>query len=333
MSGDTKNYFKLKKLTKFADLEANPELILPESDLCFQNQEYIAQFEHVDLTNSYVTTIEPGVYTMVRENGRVALQETQLKVRQLLKSIVNTQAILKEASLLFERPHVYERRNWPKKRAVLLYSDPGMGKSAAITQFISDSVAQDAGTVVMLWPTSELEASDISKFLSVQSEYSSKCTRVILVIEDIGGQVHEGYGGPRTTDASMLNLLDGINVTFKLSTFIAATTNYPQNLLANLADRPGRFDQLIHLKAPAYKERIELLEFIAMRPLTDEEKTFFKCKDADDFSIAHLEEVVIRSELHDKTLIETFKELVDHKKLFKQAFEKSKSVGFGGNDD
>lgn len=333
MGDDSVNYFRLKKVTRFADLEAHPDHTIPESDLCFQNQEFIAQFEHVNAKEDYKTSIDPGIFTMVKEAGLIRLKKTEPRSRNLLTSVMNTQAILSEAKLFFAKLHVYEKLGLQKKRGVLLYSAPGMGKSAAITQFISDAVAEDAGTVVMLWPTSDIDASDVSKFLSVQSDYSSACTRVILILEDIGGAVHEGYDGPRRTDAAMLNLLDGIDVAFKLPTFIIATTNFPQNLLASLADRPGRFDKLIELKAPAYKERIALLEFIAKRPLTDEEKQAFKCKEADDFSIAHLEEVVVRSELHDKSLMATFKEIVEHKKAFKAAFDKQNGVGFSRDSD
>lgn len=333
MRDDAVNYFRLKKVTRFADLEADPMLTIPESDLCFQNQEFIAQFEHISAKEDYKTTIEPGVFTMAKEAGLIRLKKTEPRARNLLTSVMNTQAILGEAKLFFAKLHIYEKLGLQKKRGVLLYSAPGMGKSAAITQFITDSVSEDPGTVVMLWPTADIEASDVSRFLSVQSEYSAACTRTILILEDIGGAVNEGYDGPRRTDAAMLNLLDGIDVAFKLPTFIIATTNFPQNLLSSLADRPGRFDKLIELKAPAYKERIELLEFIAKRPLTEEEKAAFKCKDADEFSIAHLEEVVVRSELHDKTLMATFKEIVEHKKAFKASFDKQSGVGFSRDSD
>lgn len=327
------SHFRLKQLTKFKDLEGGEgKFILQESDLCFQNQEYIAQFEHVDSREEQRIQIEPGIYTMIRSNGMVALRKTEPRRRQLLKSIDNTQAILTEAKTFFSRLHVYERLGLPKKRGILLYSAPGLGKSAAITQFIVDATTEDPGTVVMLWPTAEVEASDVSKFLSVFSEYDPACTRLILVMEDIGGAVHEGHGGPRRTDAAMLNLLDGIDVTFKLPTFIIATTNFPQNLLSSLADRPGRFDRLIELLPPNYAERVELLEFIAKRALTDEEKDVFKNKEAEEFSIAHLEEIVVRSELHEKTLAATFKEIVDHRKIFKEAFEKQQSMGFGSRD-
>ena len=191
---------------------------------------------------------------------------------------------------------------------------------------------EDPGTVVFIWPTIEIDANSISKFLSVFSEFNKTCTRMILVMEDIGGGEREGSGQIRSVDAGMLNLLDGVEVTFKLPTFILATTNYPQNLLSALADRPGRFDLMLELEPPKAKERIRLVEFIAKRKLTADEEAAIKDKRCGTFSIAHLEEIVIRSMLHDKSMKDVITELVSHKDIVARAFEKSKKDGgFGFN--
>jgi SpoVK/Ycf46/Vps4 family AAA+-type ATPase len=130
-----------------------------------------------------------------------------------------------------------------------------------------------------------------------------------------------------------LNLLDGIGVTFKLPTFIIATTNHPESLLQALADRPGRFDLLIKLDPPSHEEKVRLLSFIAKRELSDEEKDCIGKKGTEDFSVAHLEEIVVRSLLHDKTYMEVIQEMIDHTKLFKRNFEDKNEVGFGFNND
>jgi ATP-dependent 26S proteasome regulatory subunit len=134
--------------------------------------------------------------------------------------------------------------------------------------------------------------------------------------------------------AGLLNLLDGVDVTFKLPTFIVATTNFPENLLESLADRPGRFDLMIELNPPSVAEKIALLEFIAKREASAEEKDALAGKGTENFSIAHIKEIVVRSRLHDKTIPVVIKELVDHSKKFKRNFEKErKGLGLGGNED
>ena len=47
-------------------------------------------------------------------------------------------------------------------------------------------------------------------------------------------------------------------------------------------------------------------------------------KGAENFSIAHLEEIVVRSLLHDKTIPVVIKELVEHSAKYKRGFEKKR---------
>jgi SpoVK/Ycf46/Vps4 family AAA+-type ATPase len=322
--------FVIKQLTKFSDLLEGKIEELPESDLCFQNEEGIAQFKYVESSEKQKKhTVKPGIYTLTSTSSGVIPAETELYKQDLLKDILNTTKITNEANTFFERLHIYEKLKRPKKRGVLLYSDPGMGKSAAISDFCTNAIKEDKGTVVYIWPTSKVDAEDVAHFLSVQSEFTKKSTRLILVIEDIGGNEHEGHGGPRGVDSGMLNLLDGLEVTFKLPTFIMATTNYPQNLLKELADRPRRFDLLIKLDPPTANERVKLAEFISKRPLDTLEVEALTHKRCNEFSIAHIEEMIIRSLLHDKTLMNVIDEIVNHKKAFAKDFiDDSGSMGF-----
>lgn len=320
--------FTVKKITKFADLTEGQIIDMPESDLCFQNEDSIIQMTYVKPEDDRKYEIKPGVYTLQETSMGIQTVKMELKPRTLLTSIDNTSKIIKEAKTFFSKLDVYERLGRPKKRGVLLYSKPGMGKTSAIEKFCQDFAAEDPGTVVMVWPTSDIEADSICRFLSTKSEYVG-CTRLVLIIEDIGGGERDGSSGPSAVDSGLLNFLDGVGMTFRLPTFIVATTNHPENLLQSLADRPGRFDLMIQLEAPSNKEKQELLEFISKRELTAEEKACVIGKGTENFSIAHLEEIAVRALLHDKSYVEVVAELVNHSKKFKKNFEESRSTGFG----
>ena len=326
---NTEGKFRIKKITKFSDLVEGQCLELPESDLCFQNENQIIQMKYDRPEEDKKYEILPGIYTLSETSVGIVTTTLELKKRVLLESVDNTKQILKEARTFFSKLHVYEKLNRPKKRGVLLYSKPGLGKTSAIEKFCGDALAEDAGTVVLIWPTSEIEADSLVRFLTSRSEYNEKCTRLILIIEDIGGGERSGSGGQQGVDSGLLNLLDGVGVTFRLPTFIVATTNHPENLLESLADRPGRFDLLLELNPPTAEERVQLLTFIAKRDLTTDECEAIKDKSANSFSIAHLEEVAVRSELHDKTYAQVIKELVEHHKRYEKAFSKSNGMGFG----
>lgn len=329
MAENIEGKFIVKKITKFADLVEGQQIEMPESDLCFQNENSIIQMKYERPEDDRKYEVKPGIFTFTETSGGLVLSKVELKQRDLLTSVDNTTKIIGEAKTFFGRLHVYEKLNRPKKRGVLLFSRPGMGKTSAIERVCSEFVKEDAGTVVVLWPTSEIDADSVVRFFTSRSEYAKECTRLILIIEDIGGGERDGDRGTSPVDSGLLNLLDGVGLTFRLPTFIVATTNHPENLLESLADRPGRFDLMLQLNPPTHKEKIDLLTFISKRELTDEEKEAIGSKGTEDFSIAHLEEIAVRALLHDKTYPAVIKELVDHSKRYKKAFEKDRALGLG----
>ena len=330
---DDEGKFTILKVTPFKELVEGRVKELEESDLCFQTDSELLQFKYVESEGEPKKyEIKPGFHTLVQTNSGLATAKVEFRKRELLEDITSTAAIFKEARTFFSKLHIYEKLGRQKKRGVLLYSAPGCGKSSSIERFCADAVVEDPGTVVLMWPTSQIEADNVLRFLSVRAAYVAACTRVILIIEDIGGKEPGEDRAPHGVDSGLLNLLDGIGVTFKLPTFVVATTNHPEQLLQSLADRPGRFDLLLKLNPPTHDEKIRLMAFIAKRDLSDEEKNCLGRKGTEDFSIAHLEEIAIRSLLHDKTYPQVVEELIDHSRRFKKFFEEGGSVGFREKD-
>ena len=321
--------FFLKRKTSFSEISDGLCTDLPESDLCFQDGKNIYQFKFEKEEDHKSYEIKPGIYMFMDSSSGLEMKPMQFKSRSLLETASNTSKIMNEAHTFFKKLHVYEKLGRPKKRGVLLYSAPGMGKTSALEKVCLDLIAEDPGTVVAVWPTSDVEADQIVKLLGVRSSYTKECTRMILVIEDIGGGEREAHRSHSAVDSGLLNLLDGVGVVFSLPTFIIATTNHPENLLASLADRPGRFDLMMKLQPPSHNEKISLMEFICKRELTEEEKTALGKKGTEQFSVAHLEEIAVRSELHDKTYSQVIDELIKHKELFSKDFEEKESkIGF-----
>lgn len=328
--------FHIKKIHNLKEAALKGESFIPESDLSIQVDEFLIQYDYQKNDVQKSVVVKPGAYNLAKTQIGIDVVPMEFVEKELLTSITNTSRILNEANMFFNNLHVYDELNQPKKRGVLLYGQPGCGKSVSIIQAAKDLKAKDPNCVVINWPTSDLEASSVFKFFTNHSEYSPECSKLILVIEDIGGGSHEGYSRRDEVSSSLLNLLDGINNVFKIPTLILSTTNHPENLMASLANRPGRFDMMLEITCPPYDERIKLVEFLSKRPLTDEEKESFNGntnKGAELFSIAHLQEIVIRSRLHQKSINEIVKELIDHSKLFKADFTKKNKMGLAAFSD
>jgi AAA+ superfamily predicted ATPase len=326
-SEEKKSHFKLKNKVNLSEVDENT--VLPESDLCFQNGDLLLQFEYVNEDRDFTVDVKPGSWTLSSSRKQYKPEKLEMRRSELLKDVTSSKAIYDEANIFFNNLDVYEELGELKSRKILLYSDPGLGKTSNIREFCQDAMAEDDGTVVFVWPTSSVDSDDVLNFLSKYADYSDDCSRVILVMEDIGGGEREGGHGSRAVDSALLDILDGIGVTFKLPTLIIATTNYPQNLLSALADRPGRFDKVMKLDAPGAEERVKITEFIAKRDLTADEKETITNRKLDGYSIAHLKELVIRSRLHQQSLADTVRELNKQRDMFKKAFEEKEEVGFG----
>jgi hypothetical protein len=108
---------------------------------------------------------------------------------------------MKEANVFFSKIDLYKKYKKEPRRAILLYSSPGMGKSATISKLSQRFIEEDPGTVVVFWDTSEIRAGRVGKFLSTLSRFSKKCTRLLFIMEDIGGGNMEDYSGPKHADA------------------------------------------------------------------------------------------------------------------------------------
>jgi AAA+ superfamily predicted ATPase len=326
--------FKIKKITKFKDfLDPEKNEYLPTSNLCLTDDENIYQYEFIKEDENTLEKIDvhPGIYTINKSATGLSLISTELRTTDLLEKVVNTQKVMGEVKKFFSKLHIYDQYQMEKRRSVLFFSDQGLGKSSTIRKTCLDLIKEDDKTVVLIWPSSEVQPELVGKFFSLMANYID-CSRVILIVEDIGGVSHENYGSPREASSGLLNFLDGIGVTFTLPTFIVATTNHPETLLKSLADRPGRFDQLIELLPPKADERIALYEFFIKRDATDEEKTALSNTKASMLSIAHIKEIPLRMALHDKSITEVVNDMHEHTEKVKKSFTKERSMGFYDND-
>lgn len=318
--------FKVKKITKIEDLKLEAEI--PESDLTIQSDTHIYQFDHVEEKQKKGKVIlKPGTWNLVNTMSGLDFSEVELGSYKLLETIDNTSSIIGEANKFFDKLDVYKKLKREPRRSVLLCSPPGVGKTSAINKVCRKFMKQE-GTAVVIWDTSSIRSSSVNSLFQNELKFGEKVKKLIFVMEDIGGGSVEENHGPRGADSSLLNLLDGVGKPFQgIPTFIIATTNNPEQSVSALIDRPGRFDKVIELKTPSESESIELLKFIADRELTEDEIEAAKKAAKNEFSIAHLQEIVVRSMLDDATYMEVVDQLVEHKKRFKNGFQDVRPMG------
>jgi len=321
--------FVVKKITKLEDVLNGKIIELPESDLTVQSEDLnsIIQFTYIESKNENKNKvpIKEGCYSFITRPTGLGLTSFELRKYKLLKTIDNTSSILSEANKFFSNLNVYKKLKIPPKRALLLCSPAGVGKSSAINE-VCKNLLKQKGTAVIIWDTSSFGANDINQFFLTQSEFHPDVKRFVFVIEDIeGGTFSEDDYGRNARGSSLLNLLDGVGNPFKgVPTFILSTTNNPEKSVGALIDRPGRFDKVVEMKTPNKHECKELLKFILnTKELNKDQESAAELASENEFSIAHLQEAVTRSMLDQITVGEAVGQLVKHKKRFKDAFIKA----------
>jgi replication-associated recombination protein RarA len=318
--------FSVKKITKINSLKLGD--IVEESDLTVQNDKYLIQFNYVAGEEKRdKVVIKTGSYSIVKTMAGIDLAPITLSEVKLLDDINNTAIITSEGDKFFNRLEIYQKYGRDPKRSILLYSSPGIGKTSSINQICRKYIAQE-GTAVIIWDTSSIESSNVKDFFVQNSEFDSSVKRLILVIEDIDGGSIESDSSYREAKSSLLNLLDGIGRPFQgIPTFIIATTNDPERSVKALIDRPGRFDKVIELLPPNESDCLRLLKFIGNVEENEELLEVAHLAAKNQFSIAHLHEIIVRSDIDEITLTESVKQLIAHKTKVKNNFVIKSSMG------
>lgn len=127
----------------------------------------------------------------------------------------------------------YLENKIPWKRGVLLYGQPGNGKTSIIRTIIS----QYNFKPVTIVPGANAEA------LREAFSYAEEQSPSLFYIEDLDTMIENGFDV-----STFLNLLDGISARNGL--LVIATANNVKKLKANITRRPSRFDRKFDIPLP-----------------------------------------------------------------------------------
>lgn len=318
-------HFKVVSKVKLDDLSLGETL--QESDFSsltpsgnFIQMEYVSDDDKLP-----PYPVKPGVFAITKTNLGLELIPTKFTKDKILEEFISTKNVVDLIDKFFSRLHVYYEEGIEiPKRAALLYGPAGTGKTTAISSIV-DKYSKLNDTTVIVWRTDTLDASDVMLFFK-SFDYKG-VGKLILIVEDIGGVENDQL--QVRSDSSLLSLLDNKEKTFTLPIYIIATTNFPENLMANLTNRPDRFDDKIEVGFPTADTRKALLQFYLKDSITDKSLEMISSKKCDEFTPAHIREIRLRSRIHDKTPEDVITEIQKEIEHYKKAFTKQRATGFG----
>lgn len=190
------------------------------------------------------------------------------------------------------------------KRAYLLYSDPGMGKSALIRKFCREASEIDGTAILQVG--GEVDFQKLTNIFL--KSYAGDVKRIILIIEDFGKR--DFANNTSIYNPSCLNFLDGVAGLFRVPTLILCTTNFIKQLGPQLTNRPGRFNKLIKVLPPSDEEVFSLIKELSGIDMTEEQKGAFRGK---EMTPDHIIEALLRHELEGMTLEEAAAEVLNER--------------------
>lgn len=315
--------FKVKSIINLDQTKVGD--VIPESDFASITQSgNFVQLEYIEDENQKEPyKVEPGIWSIVKTAIGYKLTATTFIQDKLLPQLLQTKDITDKIDCFFKKIHLYKDFGYDvAKRVMLLYGPPGTGKSSIIN-LIANKYSSDSKTAVIIWPTDQLDPYEIKQFIKTFDYVGVE--KMILICEDVGGIEMDQVR--IKSDSSLLSLLDNQDKTFTIPTFGIATTNFPENLLGNLVNRPGRFDDKIEVGYPDGNSRKELLKFFSKEVVDETVLEEISLKKYQDFSPAHIKEVIIRSALYDMTLLASIKKIQSEIETYKKAFTKTAKLG------
>ena len=289
---------------------------LSNSPTCWgtlQDEEFVPAF-------TSVPKVPSGIYEVVynRQLNQHTLKKQPFKTDELYQlPSYEIMDILRDIQNFWDRKDKYKEYNFVHKRGILMYGEPGCGKSGII-QLIAKQLIENDGIIINI-----KDQDDVDYFMDFISTFRKiePNRPLIVLLEDI-----DSIAGENSHSTSrLLNILDGVKQIEDV--VYIATTNYPEKLQDRITNRPSRFDRRYKVELP----NEEIREAYIRHKLTDEDIENVDIKEwvkrTEGMSLSHLKEVVISTIVMGREFEEVMENLEGLKKA--PSIKGSGKVGFG----
>lgn len=307
-------------LNQNSENRENVLIINSEEVEVFDDEEKVNEWLFMDgvyypaLNTKKLAKLEPGFYSVGYEQGKFFAIPENLELDEVYKmQEQSTDKIIKEIDDFWKKKNLYKRHKIVHKRGILLVGPPGTGKTSTIN-LLAQQAIENGGVVFHIGNVNEL--SMLVTFINTYMRQIQPDTPVITIIEDIDNMVS-------SAEPFLLSFLDGENQLEHNVTI--GTSNRPQ-LLNDLLLRPSRFDWVIEVGMPNEDSRRTYFE----KKGIPADKLDEFVKETDGYSMAHLKEVFITTQLLDYTLQDAIDKLDTQEKNIqvRVGVKKSEKVGF-----
>lgn len=231
--------------------------------------------------NASITKALPsGMYKIVEEYGLgLCFSPVEVKSDQIIDLPgLPTKYIIDQIEQFWAGQDIYDRLHLLHKRGLLLYGEPGGGKTSIIRLLI-DRVLEKEGVIVLIddFHSAVKAMPDIRR--------QDRLVPLLTLCEDMDEVLDtRGHVG------AALSFYDGQH---QLNNVLhIATTNYPEKIENRFLKRPGRFDLVIGIHAPAAETRAAYLKAMTAGLGVSDAKIKNIVQRTDGMCISYLREIV-----------------------------------------
>lgn len=237
----------LKKLSK----KMKPILQQDSRANLFQDVDFkCVKREYIEVSDATGDSMKPADVIKKKVSKEKLVFDNESTIVQVMHDIFT---FFKE-----ETESLYNKMEIAYKRGIILYGDPGNGKSAMIREIIR---RVPEITKVVINPN----VHSVTKVLSALIA-SLNGKKAIIIIEDLDSLITD------SNRSEFLNILDGVDI--KSGVYFIGTTNYPDQIDPAFMNRSGRFDRTYKIENPSENTRRAFFESRKIGELLSEYKTY-----------------------------------------------------------
>jgi hypothetical protein len=206
---------------------------------------------HIPTVTAFEESIEAGIYSLWGSPEGMVWEKAKLKSDTVfdLRGLPN-KFIREQIETFWGSAEVYHRHGFVHKRGIMLYGEPGNGKTSVVSVLANDIIA--ANGIVLNLSNFSSAVTTLQRFRKVEPR-----RRLMLLAEDIDTLIGGDF---KHEEPFALSLLDGQHQIDGV--LFVATTNYPELIADRFIKRPGRFDLVVGLGPPMRETREDYIRTI-----------------------------------------------------------------------